>query len=89
MDISKLLASPHVEITYLDTSDVDGQFIRELRLQYGLSYAALANILNVGKRQVEKWELGKKCTGPAAVLLKLLRQKPELVGCVRKVKEKQ
>ena len=85
MEISRLLASPHIEITYLDTSDVDGEYIRALREELGLSWAALANILNVRRRQVEKWERGKrKCKGPAAVLIMMLREKPELVGYLRK-----
>ena len=89
MEISKLLASPHVELEYLDTACVDGQYIRTLRAQHGLSQAALANILNVSKRQAEKWELGKrKCKGPAASLIKLLGEKPGLVEYFRKVQTK-
>ena len=65
MDISKLLTSRYVEVTYLDTPDVDGRYIRMLREKHGLSQAALTN------------------------LVKLLVEKPELAGYVRKVEIKQ
>lgn len=86
VDVKKLLNSKRVEVSYCEPS-VEGSFIKEFRERNGLTQVALANILGVTKKAVEKWEQGKnKVKGCAAVFIQLLDKNPELLEQLRTVK---
>lgn len=72
IDVSKLLESTRLEITFADVN-VDRDFVKAFRKEHGLTQIALANMLGVTKKTIEKWEQGKNNVGgSSAVLLKLL-----------------
>lgn len=48
--------------------------------QLGLSQARFARLAELHKNAVTKWANGAQPHGPAVVLLKLLKSRPELVG---------
>lgn len=85
IDINKLLGSKRVEVSFPETA-VDGAYVKLFRSDHRLTQAALANIMGVKKKTIEKWEQGvNKVSGSSAVLLKLLRDDPELIGRLYKV----
>ena len=90
MDLNKLYSAKRVVVDYLDVA-VDGDYVKEFRNKYGLTQVALANILGVSKKAIEKWEQGRnKVGGSSAVLLTLLNENNELlekVYSVHKVNE--
>ena len=74
-----------VEVSFPETA-VDGAYVKLFRADHRLTQAALANIMGVKKKTIEKWEQGvNKVSGSSAVLLKLLRDDPELIGRLYKV----
>lgn len=80
IDINKLLEAKRLEITFAD-AHVDRLFVKSFRERNSLTQVALANILGVSKKTIEKWEQGtNKVGGSSAVLLKLLSDNPELIG---------
>lgn len=86
INIEKLLQSPRVEISFIDI-DVDKDFVKTFRKEFHLTQIALANVLGVTKKTVEKWEQGvNKVSGSSAVLLKLLNKNPELIDQIYSVK---
>lgn len=86
IDISKLLESTRLEITFADVN-VDRDFVKAFRKEYGLTQTALANMLGVTKKTIEKWEQGKNNVGgSSAVLLKLLNDNPNLIEQLYRVK---
>ena len=85
IDINKLLESQRVEVSFADAA-VDGAYVKQFRAEHRLTQAALANIMGVKKKTVEKWEQGvNKVSGSSAVLLKLLHDDPALIGRLYKV----
>ncbi len=86
MNIERLLNSKHVVVEIKDPQ-VDGQYVKNFRKHYGLTQVALANILGVDKKTIEKWEQGKnKIKGCSALLLALLMEDSELFHKVYNVK---
>ena len=86
INIDKLLESKRVEVTYAE-ANVDKFFVRNFRKEYQLTQVALANILGVTKKAIEKWEQGaNNVNGSSAVLLRLLANNPELLQQVYSVK---
>lgn len=86
INIDKLLESKRVEITFADIK-VDREFVKTFRKNNNLTQSALANIVGVTKKTVEKWEQGaNNVNGSSAVLLKLLNDNPELIGQIYKVR---
>lgn len=86
IDISKLLESTRLEITFADVN-VDRDFVKAFRKEHGLTQIALANMLGVTKKTIEKWEQGKNNVGgSSAVLLKLLNDNPNLIEQLYRVK---
>lgn len=86
IDINKLLESKRLEITFADIT-VDRGFVKSFRKEHGLTQVALANILGVTKKTIEKWEQGKNnIGGSSAVLLKLLNDNPDLIDQLYHVK---
>ena len=85
IDMEKLLESKRVEVSYMD-AEIDQNFVKAFRKEYNLTRAALANVLGVTKRTVEKWEQGvSKIHGSSVVLLKLLHMNPELINQIYSV----
>ena len=82
IDINKLLGSKRVEVSFPETA-VDGAYVKLFRADHRLTQAALANIMGVKKKTIEKGV--NKVSGSSAVLLKLLRDDPELIGRLYKV----
>lgn len=86
IDWEKLKNAKRVEVSFLEVT-VDGEFVLEFRNKYGLSQTALANILGVKKKTIEKWEKGKKrVVGSSATLLTLLNDDRNLLEKVYSVK---
>lgn len=87
IDIKKLMNAKHVEIKTLDVGAVNGEFIKNFRESFDFTQTALANMLGVTKKAIEKWEQGKNnVNGCAKVLLTLLHENPELIEKVYSVK---
>ncbi|MDE6504882.1 MAG: type II toxin-antitoxin system MqsA family antitoxin [Clostridia bacterium] len=85
MDLNKLYSAKRVVVDYLDVA-VDSDYVKEFRNKYGLTQVALANILGVSKKAIEKWEQGKnRVGGSSAVLLTLLNENNELLSKVYSV----
>lgn len=86
IDINRLVESKRVEITFAD-SDINKEFVKDFRQKNHLTQLALANILGVTKKTIEKWEQGvNKVGGSSAVLLNLLSENPELLKQLYHVK---
>lgn len=86
INVSKLLESKRVEVTFAEIK-IDKDFVKRFRLENHLTQIALANILGVKKKTIEKWEQGaNNINGSSAVLLKLLNDNPELLGQLYSVK---
>lgn len=80
INIDKLLESKRVEVSFAEIN-VDGAYVKRFRKDHKLTQVALANIVGVTKKTVEKWEQGvNNIGGSSAVLLKLLNDNPELVA---------
>lgn len=58
IDLSKLEGAKSVEVTYFYPDTIDKQFIKDFRKEHDLTQNALAHILGVTKKAVEKWEQG-------------------------------
>ena len=87
IDIKKLMNAKHIEIKTLDVGAVNGEFVKNFRENYDFTQAALANMLGVTKKAIEKWEQGKNnINNCAKVLLTLLYENPELIEKVYSVK---
>lgn len=85
INIDKLLESKRVEIVFAEIN-VNGEYVKQFRKKYGLTQIALANIIGVTKKTIEKWEQGvNKVSGSSAVLLKLLNDNPNLIEQLYKV----
>ena len=86
IDINKLLESKRVEVK-ITAVRVDRVFVKRFRESNHLTQIALANILGVTKKAIEKWEQGtNKINGSSAVLLKLLNDNPSLLKQLYSVK---
>lgn len=82
----KLMNAKRVIIEYLD-DNVDSNYVKTFRQENGLTQVALANILGVSKKTIEKWEQGvNKITGSSAKLLALLKEDPILLKKLYNVK---
>lgn len=89
MDVQKLLSSKRLEVAVTDIN-VDSDTLKSFRNKHSLTQLALANILGVSKKTVERWEQGvAKIHGSAATLLKLLNDNPELIGQLYRVEVKE
>lgn len=88
INIEKLLKSKHVEVRTINTSDVTSTFVKKFREEQNFSQTAMANMLGVTKKCIEKWEQGaNNINGSSKVLLKLLYDNPELIQKVYSVRE--
>lgn len=86
INVDKLLESKRVEVSFAEI-DVTGEYVKRFRQEHGLTQIALANIMGVKKKTIEKWEQGvNKVSGSSAVLLKLLNDNPNLIDQLYKVK---
>lgn len=86
INVKELMEAKRVTITYQE-NDIDFKFVKMFRLHFGLTQIALANLMGVTKKTVEKWEQGKnKVNGSSAVLFTLLFENPELIKKLRQVK---
>ncbi len=80
INIEKLLESKRVEVSFAEIN-VDSAYVKRFRKDHKLTQVALANIVGVTKKTVEKWEQGvNNIGGSSAVLLKLLNDNPELIA---------
>jgi len=86
INLNKLKGSKYVEVVYFVSDNIDGKYVKKLREEKGLTQTALANILGVTKKTIEKWEQGKnKVTGSSAVLLTLLKNENGFLDKLYKV----
>ena len=86
INVNKLLESKRVEVTITEIK-IDKHFVKEFRKNNQLTQVALANILGVTKKTIEKWEQGvNNINGSSAVLLKLLNDNPNLLSQLYSVK---
>ena len=59
---------------------LSGAEIKVIRARLGLTQKTFAELLNVSKKSVERWEQGTDgVSGPVTTLLKLFKEHPELV----------
>lgn len=87
MDINKLMNAKRVEVKYLDISKVDGEFVKNLRSKYNLTQVALANIIGVSKKAIEKWEQGKnRVNSSSAILMCLINENESILNQLYSVK---
>ena len=74
-----------ISVTYT-REEIDGKFVKQFRKDNELTQVALANLMGVKKKTVEKWEQGiNPVSGSSAVLFTLLSKNPELIKTLRKV----
>lgn len=74
-----------ISVTYT-REEIDGKFVKQFRKDNELTQVALANLMGVKKKTVEKWEQGiNPVSGSSAVLFTLLSENPELIKTLRKV----
>lgn len=86
INLNKLKGAKYVEVEYFVSDNVDGQYVKNLRKEKNLTQTALANILGVTKKTIEKWEQGKnKITGSSAVLLTLINNENGFLDKLYKV----
>lgn len=86
ININKLLESKRVEVNVADAK-IDKVYVKQFRLTHHLTQVALANILGVTKKTIEKWEQGvNNVNGSSAVLLRLLNDNPALLDQLYSVK---
>lgn len=86
INVNKLLESKRVEVQITEVK-IDKHFVKQFRLKNNLTQIALANILGVSKKAIEKWEQGaNNINGSSAVLLKLLNDNPSLISQLYSVK---
>lgn len=80
IDVHKIINdSKSVEVTLYEPV-IDNDFVKQFRNKYHLTQVALANILGVKKKTVEKWEQGvNRISGSSAILLHLFDSNPELL----------
>ncbi len=82
MNIKRLLSAKKLVVKRLNVN-VDASYVKEFREYYNLTQIALANILGVTKKTIEKWEQGKnKIKGSSAVLLTLMREDKSILDKV-------
>ena len=87
INIDKLLSSKRLEVAFAEIK-VDKFFVKQFRQDNNLTQLALSNILGVTKKTIEKWEQGvNNVNGSSAVLLKLLRDNPDLLNQLYAVKK--
>ena len=86
INLEKLLESENVEVSCSHVN-VDKNFVKNFRKKNNLTQIALANILQVNKKTIEKWEQGvNNIKGCSAVLLDLLDKNPDLLEQLYTVK---
>lgn len=86
INVNKLLESKRVEVQITEVK-IDKHFVKQFRSKNHLTQIALANILGVSKKAIEKWEQGaNNINGSSAVLLKLLNDNPTLLSQLYSVK---
>lgn len=80
IDVQKILKeSKRVQVT-LHEPEIDSAFVKQFRKKNHLTQAALANIMGVKKKTIEKWEQGvSHVGGSSAVLLQLFDNNPMLL----------
>ena len=81
LDLSALKNAKYYSIDYINCNElVNNEFLKSFRKNNNLTQVRLANILNVTKKTIEKWEQGvNPIKGTSAALLYLLNKKPELI----------
>ena len=85
INVQELLKLREVEVKYLNPS-VEGQYIKEFRQKHKLTQVALANIMGVTKKAIEKWEQGvNRVKGSTAILIQVLNEHPDLLDELRQV----
>lgn len=86
INVNKLLESKRIVVSFAETK-IDKDFVKRFRADNHLTQVALANVLGVKKKTIEKWEQGvNSINGSSAVLLKLLNNNPELLNQLYSVK---
>ena len=80
IDFEKIGEMSYTSVTLYTPQIIDNEFIKNFRKEHNLTQLALANILHVSKRTIEKWERGVNfIKGCAAVLLSLLAEDEQLL----------
>lgn len=80
-----LKKAARINVTYT-VDEIDSEYVKEFRRKYALTQTALANIMGVTKKTIEKWEQGiTKVSGSSSVLFTLLSKNEDLLHQIRKV----
>ena len=65
--------------TFAMPNHLSGQDIRALRNKYNLTQNEFADLVNISKKTIERWEgEDKPITGPIVTLVKILKEYPQL-----------
>lgn len=80
-----LKKAARINVTYT-VDEINSEYIKEFRRKYALTQAALANIMGVTKKTIERWEQGiNKVSRSSSVLFTLLSKNENLLHQIRKV----
>lgn len=80
-----LKKAARINVTYT-VDEINSEYVKEFRRKYALTQIALANIMGVTKKTIEKWEQGiNKVSGSSSVLFTLLSKNENLLHQIRKV----
>lgn len=80
MNFNELVKAKGITVGFIDVNGIDGHFVKEFREKNGLTQFALATIMGVKKKTVEKWEQGKNpIIGSSSILFRLLDNDPCLI----------
>lgn len=55
INIDVLKKAARIKVTYV-VDEIDSEYVKEFRRKYALTQAALANIMGVTKKTIERWE---------------------------------
>lgn len=85
INFDALKEARRISVSYT-MDEISSNYVKEFRRKHGLTQIALANIMGVTKKTIEKWEQGKnKVRGSSAVLFTLLSHNEHLLQQIRKV----
>ncbi len=87
MNLDILKNAKRRNYTIIETNEiVNGQYLKDLREKLNLSQSAVAHVLGVTKKAIEKWEQGKNpIKGSSSRLIYLINENPNIIDQFMKV----
>ena len=82
-----LIKRNSIKITEPDFTCIDGEYLRNFRINFKISQSLLASYLGVSKKAIEKWEQGKNKINPVVVrMIYLMEKDPHIFSMLKEVK---